>query len=871
MSTTTCRRRQPAAARSILTLAVLLALLLPLAPAGARAAPAGQTPDDPFSHTGDAADRALARGTLAHPAQDDVIYFVLPDRFENANPANDAGSDVGGSTDTDVLRHGYDPERKGYYHGGDIQGLRNRLPYLKHMGVGAIWMAPIFRNRPVQCGSTVSVDTCSAAYHGYWITDFTDVDPHFGTKRELRAFVDAAHARGIKVYFDIVLNHTADVIKYAEPSESYISKDSEPYRDAAGTPFDDRDYAGTNSFPQLDAERSFPYTPVFRSFDDASAKRPAWLNIRTLYHNRGNSTFAGESSEYGDFFGLDDLFTEHPRVVSGMIDIYKSWISDYDIDGYRIDTVKHVNMELWQAFSPAIQSHARAEYKRDFFMFGEVFSGNPRYTSEFTTRGKLPAVLDFGFQGTARYFASQSGATHSLRDFFANDNYFTDVDSNANRLPLFLGNHDMGRIGTFLRQDNPGAGDAELLARDKLAHALMYFSRGMPVVYYGDEQGFVGDGGDQDAREDMFGSQVAVYNDNDLIGTGATTAQPNFEPSHPMYRALSDFARVRREHEALRRGVQIHRYSTDQAGIYAFSRIAARDNRQHEYVLAFNNAETAQTASFATDQPNGQFLAVWPRSNRHLSTDAEGQITVTVPPLSFAIYRSAGRLPRIAESPGIRLTAPSQDQPVSGRVEVKAELDEARLAEVTFAVRAGNNANWTVIGTDSNAPYGVYYDTNAIPEGTVLTFKAIANDPLDDTGATRGDLNSDSVAATAVPKRRGQVVFNVTVPQTTPADRMVFIAGELPNLDPNLPAWDPGGVVLARVDATHWTITISGEEGTTLEYKYTLGSWDFVEKLAGDGCPEAPNRQLTVAFDASGTQVVNETVANWRNVPPCGN
>ena len=252
-------------------------------------------------------------------------------------------------------------------------------------------------------------------------------------------------------------------------------------------------------------------------------KAPAWLNDPTMYHNRGNSTFVGENALYGDFFGLDDLFTERPEVVQGMTDIYSTWISDVGIDGFRIDTVKHVNDEFWQAWAPAILQRAAAAGKPDFFMFGEVFDSNPAFTSRFTKEDKLQAVLDFPFQSRARSFAS-GGPTTGLQELFAQDDLYTDADSNAYSLPTFLGNHDMGRIGNFLRTDNPGASDAELLARDKLAHALMYLSRGEPVVYYGDEQGFTGDGGDKDARQDMFPSQVASYNDDDLIGTDATTA-----------------------------------------------------------------------------------------------------------------------------------------------------------------------------------------------------------------------------------------------------------------------------------------------------------------------------------------------------------
>jgi hypothetical protein len=117
--------------------------------------------------------------------------------------------------------------------------------------------------------------------------------------------------------------------------------------------------------------------------------------------------------------------------------------------------------------------------------------------------------------------------------------------------------------------------------------------------------------------------------------------------------------------------------------------------------------------------------------------------------------------------------------------------------------------------------------------------------------------------------RTVSVVFTVTVPATTPADKSVYIAGTLDRLDGGLPPWDPGGVVLTKVDATHWTLTLTGKETTQIEYKYTLGSWDFVEK---DGsCGEIANRALTLSYGTTGTQYVNDTVPNWRNVAPCGN
>ena len=139
--------------------------------------------------------------------QDEVIYFVLPDRFENGDTANDRGMIEG-----DRLAHGFDPTEAGFYHGGDLKGLQSRLDYIQALGATAIWFAPIFPYNPVQ----PSGDSSVSGYHGYWVPDFTNVDPHFGTREEFKAFVDAAHARGMKVYMDIITNHTADIIQYRE-------------------------------------------------------------------------------------------------------------------------------------------------------------------------------------------------------------------------------------------------------------------------------------------------------------------------------------------------------------------------------------------------------------------------------------------------------------------------------------------------------------------------------------------------------------------------------------------------------------------------------------------------------------------------------
>ena len=275
----------------------------------------------------------------------------------------------------------------------------------------------------------------------------------------------------------------------------------------------------------------------------------------------------------------------------------------------------------------------------------------------------------------------------------------------------------MGRIGRFVKVANPDAADAEVLARDRLAHELMYLSRGNPVIYYGDEQGFVGDGGDQDARQDMFPSQVATYNDDDLIGTDATTAVSNFDPTHPLYRAIGKLARLTRHHEALRDGAQIHRLSSTAAGVYAFSRIDRRDQR--EYVVVLNNSEQAQTATIPTYSGEARLPARLRRRPPLAREQPLGRAAASrCQPLSAVVYKLWGQIPQqpqgAAHQPD-RARASSAES--NGRIEVGANVDGTSFYEVTFLAKVGRGP-WTRIGTDDNAPYRVFHDVTGLAAGT---------------------------------------------------------------------------------------------------------------------------------------------------------
>jgi pullulanase-type alpha-1,6-glucosidase len=750
----------------------------PATPAGRIAgAPTWDREPSAASLAGAAGIGAAGIGAATTRPRAEQFYFALPDRFADGDTGNDRGGLSGERTAT-----GYDPTDKGFYHGGDLKGVTDRLDYIRGLGTTAIWLAPIFKNRPVQ-GSGADA---SAGYHGYWITDFTQVDPHFGTEADLKKLVAAAHRRGMKVYLDIITNHTADVI--TSDKHEYVSKADAPYKDAAGHPFDDSAFAdGTRRFPTVNLD-SFPYQPKVAPAD-AHVKKPDWLNDPTMYHNRGDSTYTGENAEYGDFVGLDDLWTERPEVTRGMTEIYSSWIGRAGIDGYRIDTVKHVDLPFWPQFTAGVQQAARNAGKPDFFMFGEVYSGDPQIDSTYVRRGRLPATLDFPFQAAASDYVARGGPAAGLAGVYADDDLYTTSGTDAGRLPTFLGNHDMGRIGSFIQA--AGGDKATQLGKDVLAHELMFLTRGQPVVYSGDEQGFTGPGGDKDARQDMFATQVPGYLTDPLIGTDRTHAVDQYDTGHPLYRAIAKLAALRQAHPALRDGVQVTRYAATGAGVFAFSRI---DPAQRvEYVVAVNNATSAQTATFGTYGAGATFERLYPSAGQPVASAPDKSLTVTVPPLSAVVYKARKPLPEPAGGPKITITEPAAGQKVPTRAEVVADVAGDPLATVTVAVQVGDGP-WQLLGTATHAPYRVYHDLAGLEGGTRLRYKAVVRD-----GAGRLAVAATTAAVGTPPAAtdRDHLVVHYQRPA---GDYAGWSLGASGDVDPSSPAASPAGQPFAGED-----------------------------------------------------------------------
>ena len=618
----------------------------------------------------------IVRGDLA----DDSIYFVMTDRFNNGKPENDQAY-VGGG----LLGNGYDPTSPLYWHGGDFVGLTEKLPYIKGLGFTSIWITPPVVQNWVQAGS--------GGYHGYWGTDFTSVDPHLGTEAEFKAMVTKAHELGLKVIVDIVINHTGDVIKSAIGMYTYADSVEMPYKDSKGKSFDFTKFIGKSTFPKLDVKKSFPRPPFVSSYYK-NIKKPAWLNDVTNYHNRGDSTFSGESNLYGDFVGLDDLFTEKPEVVQGMIELWSSWITKFDIDGYRIDTAKHVNPEFWIAFLPKILAAAKQAGKPEFPIFGEIYDPDPYYLSSFITDQKYPSVLDFGFQSKALGYVRAQGQAYKLVDLFNTDDVYTTATTSAYGQPTFLGNHDMGRVGRALYSATYQ--DDELtFARAKLANEVLFFSRGAPILYYGDEKGLVGTNGDSEARQDLFPTQVEARQTDYRIGMPPIGTKSSFDVTNPLELQITAISNLIKENPALRSGTQQLRATSE--GAVAMSRYA---NGQ-EYVVVYNSDEKPVSIEIPVSTTSQWSQIYGPKVEPKVTGK---RITLTIPAISTIILKADSKF--VANTKlSVNLGKISIDYATPYWLGLRATVPGDEFVQVNFQMRVKGAKSWTNLGTSDRRTF----------------------------------------------------------------------------------------------------------------------------------------------------------------------
>ena len=669
------------------------------------------------SHKTAAPSLPVARGDLSTQS----VYFVMTDRFANGDSSNDQAGLVGAP----ISQTGFDPTSPAYFHGGDFKGLTQHLPYIKALGFTSIWVTPPVSGQYVQGNS--------ADYHGYWGMDFMTIDPHLGTEADFKAFVASAHHLGIKVILDIVINHTADVITYQGGDYNYVSTSDVPYKTCDGTPFNPVDFAELANFPKLCVGVSFPKVPEVTA-GLANSKSPAFLNDLTNYHNRGNTNFDGISNLDGDFYGLDDLFTEKPEVLHGEIALWSSWITRFNIDGFRIDTVPYVNSAFWQKFIPAILKVAHANGHSTFPIFGEVADSDPSYTSTFVTEQNFPSVLDFPLQAIAQKFVTADGSGQQLADFFNTDDYYTSATSSAYGLGTFMGNHDMGRIGTAIYNAAQSYGDQVVLQRDELSDALLFLLRGGPILYYGDEKGMTGAGGDQAARQDMFATQVTDWQSEYRIGGSPIGIQSAFTVHNPMEDLITELQNLTLKYPALRSGTQQVRFGD--SSIFAVSRYA---NRQ-EFFVAFNGGDKAETftARVTTKSPTWATLI---GAVQGLVVGANA-LTMSLPARSWVVLKATKQFtPSLSAKKQlvITLNSPAPDYNTAGWISVNATVPGSDFETVTFSVRQVGKP-WTSIGSADRRTFAAIGVTGGLfrtflhqqnyKNGTILQVVATVKDAL---------------------------------------------------------------------------------------------------------------------------------------------
>ncbi len=642
----------------------------------------------------------------------DRVYFVMLDRFANGNAANDSGGYSGGPSQS-----GFDPANNGFFHGGDIDGLKAKLPYIKSLGFTAIWVTPVVRQLPV------APDGSSAAYHGYWGVGFDQVDPHWGTMKSFQDLVTNAHKQGLKVILDIVVNHTADVIQYKD-GNAYISGDQSPYRDAKGKVFDPVKVAGTSKFPALSIAKSFPHSPyVYPVYKNI--KSPSWLNDLRNYHNRGDSTFSGESAQWGDFYGLDDLFTESPIVVKGMSQLWAKWISETGLDGLRIDTARHVNPEFWKTFIPAVQRAALAKGKSTFPIWGEVYDTDPINTSWWVVNGGLPSILDFPLQDRISNFVTR-GATNALAMLFNNDDYYTTANSSAATLGTFLSNHDMGRIGGALnsRGQTPGV----VLKQDELAHALLFALRGLPIVYYGDEVGMTG-GNDKNARQDMFPTLIDSWRNEPRIGGAPIGNGSSFDVTNPLKGLITSLNQLRAANPAFSSGSQWVRFARD--GIFVVSRFDP--STRTEYLASFNSSSENSTVAIPTVSTQG---AGWSAiSGTGTAVSSGTGVTISLAAYGWGVFEADRPLP-VAGTPIVTFNRVALDAGVIDRIALTAKVAGTDPATVAFYAQLSGSKKWVYLGTDSSRSFSnvgidanlfrVFPPKSQFKSGTTVAFRVVA-------------------------------------------------------------------------------------------------------------------------------------------------
>lgn len=567
--------------------------------------------------------------------RDEVIYQILVDRFANGDNGNDYRIELDA------------PAR---YHGGDWQGIEDKLPYLEELGVTTIWISPVVKN--------VETDADVDGYHGYWAQDFTALNPHFGDLPALRRLVDKAHERDMKVIIDIVTNHVGQLFYYdinlnGNPDEQLQGNGSSSpvmYINEYDPDFDPR---GIQSFTSLGEAGP---APIIFGKDPATnhlPPSPAVFRNPNVYNRKGRTLDFDVEEQLltGDFpGGLKDVDTTRCDVKEAFVEVYARIIEETNADGFRIDTIKHVEYEFWRYFAQRMRQRLGPQGKTNFFMFGEAFDGRDDLVGSFTqqlppedgettcaaggpplTSDQLDSAFYFPqyFQAVRDVFIQAQG-TDRIQTLWEQrtTTWGTTAPTGGvgiapSDIPVnFLDNHDVPRF-LYNVQDLSEEVQGQLLRN---ALVFLYTIPGVPCLYYGTEQDFAG-GNDPANREDLW--------DSGFDTTGTT------------FQWIARMAKIRKQYASLRRGdvsvtwASARAGEEEDAGIFAFQRnggtsgngyslMVFNTNQVHDSHTGFEGAAMPVIAPAGTVLKDALTGDTW-------TVASDGTVDVSLPPMSAVV------------------------------------------------------------------------------------------------------------------------------------------------------------------------------------------------------------------------------------------
>jgi len=516
--------------------------------------------------------------------RDQVIYFVLTDRFADGDPSN---NDQGAGE--------YDPAKSSHYSGGDLAGIQRKLDYIQNLGATALWLTP-----PV-AHQWWSQKAQYGGYHGYWATDFTAVDPHYGDLASYRALANNLHQRQMYLIQDIVVNHTGNFFGYRQ---AY---------DATDTAQNFELYENQSSLQP--APSQWPFSLINRLDPDHAAAE--------IYHWTPpivDPTSASQQFSY-QLASLADLNTSNPKVRQALKQSYRYWLEQVGVDAFRIDTAKYVEPDFWRDFLHApdgILATARALGKQHFLAFGEVFEASTPFRADgeqkllqFMSTPQQPAlesVIAFPLYFDLNAVLAEGRPPAQLGYRLQQHNSLFD---NPHLLPTFINNHDTKR---FL-----AAGSVDAFIQ---AYALLFTIPGIPVIYQGDEQLLT------QTRQAMFAG-----------GWGNTKDQ--FQTQSMMYKLIQSLAKLRKDYPLLSRGDWSLLQADEHApGILAYQMTPDKTPSDKQsspaapILVLMNTADSPRlVAALPTGLNSRQWQILWQHAaaSEQISSDAKGQLTLELP------------------------------------------------------------------------------------------------------------------------------------------------------------------------------------------------------------------------------------------------